>query len=118
MIAFALWEKGGMTMSIQVNQFVWKPGKNDAEYIRLLKKANDEAHSIMLRATGKLARMAKTHAKVIHAVWVDTSPYWTECSECGVAVNRKAMHLCKASEDHHFNYCPHCGAKMDGDSDG
>lgn len=106
-------------MSIQVEQFVWKPGKNDAEYIRLLKRANDEAHSIMLRATSKLVKMSKTHVKVIHAYWANGENYaWCCCSNCGVAVNRKSMDRCKASEDKQFNYCPHCGAKMDGDGNG
>ena len=49
-------------MNIQVNEFMWKPGENDAEYIKLLKRSNEEAHSLMLKATGKLAKMAKTKA--------------------------------------------------------
>ena len=68
---------------------MWKPGENDAEYIRLLKMANDEAHNILLRATGKLAKMAKTHAKVVHGKWVKMTgimpPELTghyECSRC------------------------------------
>lgn len=47
-------------MSIQVKEFQWKPGKNDAEYIRLLKRANEEAHALMLKATGKLSKMARS----------------------------------------------------------
>ena len=47
-------------MSIQVNDFQWKPGENDAEYIRLLKRSNEEAHRLMMRATDKLVKMART----------------------------------------------------------
>ena len=49
-------------MNIQVNELMWKPGENDAEYIKLLKRSNEEAHSLMLKATGKLAKMAKSKA--------------------------------------------------------
>ena len=47
-------------MSIHVKEFKWEPGVNDAEYIRLLKQANEEAHRLMLKATGKLVKMAKS----------------------------------------------------------
>lgn len=112
-------------MSIQVNQFVWKPGENDAEYIRLLKRANDEAHSIMLRATGKLARMAKTHAKIVHGHWIDTEIPANTTGYGGVGQDKKKGILCsecRCAFDISLlwvnDYCPHCGAKMDGDSDG
>ena len=42
------------------------------------------------------------------------SGLWQECSVCGVAVEVDSMYMCKASEDMNFNYCPHCGAKMEG----
>ena len=38
---------------------------------------------------------------------------WQRCSVCGVPVQRTSVYYCKASEDSNFNYCPHCGAKMD-----
>jgi len=56
-------------------------------------------------------------APVRHGRWIirDTG-LWQWCSECGVAVERESMYMCKASEDSNFKFCPHCGAKMDGDA--
>ena len=52
---------------------------------------------------------------VVHGKWiVKDSGLWQECSVCGVAVEVDSMYMCKASEDMNFNYCPHCGAKMEG----
>ena len=44
--------------------------------------------------------------EVVHGRWI---PHWgnTECSVCGYIT-----YLCGA------NYCPNCGAKMDGDGNG
>ena len=38
---------------------------------------------------------------------------WQRCSVCAVPVYVPYIYNCKASEDSNFNYCPHCGAKMD-----
>ena len=52
---------------------------------------------------------------VVHGKWiVKDSGLWQDCSVCGVAVEVDSMYMCKASEDMNFNYCPHCGAKMEG----
>lgn len=37
-----------------------------------------------------------------HWVYTPTSPFGFMCSECGIEMCR-------------FNYCPNCGARMDGD---
>jgi len=45
----------------------------------------------------------------VHGEWVETEEDWRhqmawwECSECGFPVSRT------------YNYCPHCGAKMEGE---
>ena len=53
---------------------------------------------------------------VVHGKWImKDSGLWQDCSVCGVAVEVDSMYMCKASEDMNFNYCPHCGAKMEGD---
>lgn len=49
-------------------------------------------------------------APLVHGRWLDEKHgfmyYDAACSVCG------------ARNDRASNYCPHCGAKMDGDSDG
>ena len=52
---------------------------------------------------------------VVHGKWEKSDTgLWQHCSVCGVAVEVESMYMCKASEDENFNFCPHCGAKMDG----
>ncbi len=41
-------------MNIQVNDFHWEPGKNDAEYIKLLESSRDWWQKIAKRAIAKL----------------------------------------------------------------
>lgn len=43
-------------------------------------------------------------APVRHGRWMDMKGFWM-CSEC----HKDTLNL--------FNYCPYCGAKMDGDAD-
>ena len=54
-------------------------------------------------------------AEVIHGEWLPGTVWPADytCSLCGGLA-------CKDSEDHDFltDYCPHCGAKMDGDKNG
>lgn len=57
---------------------------------------------------------------VVHGRWkpiYGQYSKWQICSKCGVAVPESAVHWCKASEDKNLNYCPHCGARMDGGED-
>ena len=58
--------------------------------------------------------------EVVHGRWkrelvpianMDIVRYRDTCSICGA----KAEFLCR---DSHYNYCPNCGAKMDGDGNG
>ena len=52
---------------------------------------------------------------VIHAHWFES--YWsgtgTECSNCGGVVS--ACDMDYQDVIHDFEYCPYCGAKMDGE---
>ena len=48
-------------------------------------------------------------APVRHGRWVQTkAPFMNECEVCSVCGYRTVW-------GHRYNYCPHCGAKMDGD---
>lgn len=55
-------------------------------------------------------------APVVHGRWVEyPRPHYFKCSECKYTVPyRKAM-WCNGKRE--YNYCPNCGAKMDGGAD-
>ena len=44
-------------------------------------------------------------APVVHGRWTDKGSLSCRCSRCG----------CKSNAE--YNYCPHCGAQMEGDDD-
>ena len=46
-------------MSLQVNDFQWEQGKNDAEYIKLLESSRDEWKKIAQKAISKLKTLSK-----------------------------------------------------------
>ena len=47
-------------------------------------------------------------APVVHGTWVPTEfPFMNECEDCSVCGYRTVW-------GHRYNYCPNCGAKMDG----
>ena len=53
--------------------------------------------------------------EVVHGRWVRKTTdfvYFYACSECGEPVLRSQW-----GNDFFSNYCPNCGAKMDGDGD-
>ena len=51
-------------------------------------------------------------APVRHGRWVPTkAPFMNECEDCSVCGYRTVW-------GHRYNYCPNCGAKMDGVDDG
>ena len=66
-------------------------------------------------------------AEVKHGYWkvitygavsmYDSDYLSIECSECGTEYDREAVRNIQDSDDC-FEYCPHCGAKMDGNPDG
>lgn len=50
-------------------------------------------------------------APVVHGRWVPTkAPFMNECEDCSVCGYRTVW-------GHRSNYCPNCGAKMDGGAD-
>lgn len=55
---------------------------------------------------------------VVHAYWLES--YWggtgAECSNCNYLIH--ACDIDYQEVKHDFEYCPYCGAKMDGDVDG
>ena len=79
-------------MSIQVNDFRWEPGENDAEYIRLLESSRDEWQKIAQKAIAKLKALSKAQQPRLLTVddfknnsdvdicgylpcWVEPNPY-------------------------------------------
>lgn len=71
--------------------------------------------------TGRLTSCPNYQAEVVHGTWLDwhgnpVSPdafyRWWRCSEC-----KYQYVFDEAVKREHFpsNYCPNCGAKMDGD---
>ena len=58
--------------------------------------------------------------EVVHGRWIERPldnfrKYEVKCSECGfVGIGNYDQYL----EPYDFNYCPNCGAKMDGDGNG
>lgn len=58
--------------------------------------------------------------EVVHAEWVYKCGEWV-CSHCDGDIPQKA-NFCRGcymdTDDVFSNYCPNCGAKMDGDGNG
>ena len=58
--------------------------------------------------------------EVVHGRWEDReNPQWKaydirHCSVCGWSIPKTKLR----QKDSHWNYCPNCGAKMDGDGNG
>lgn len=50
--------------------------------------------------------------EVVHARWdEDEYPFCNVCMECGLVIDR----TCIKHNSGKLNFCPHCGAKMDGE---
>lgn len=54
---------------------------------------------------------ARTIEPVRHGRWIEDNPH---CN--GLAPNWNCS-MCGGDGDNDYNYCPNCGAKMDGDAD-
>ena len=85
-----------------------------AEYIEreaAIRVVNGQSSLTMTRSSlidsiGKLP--AADVAPVVHGRWVPTkAPFMNECKDCSVCGYRTVW-------GHRYNYCPNCGAKMDG----
>ena len=50
---------------IRVKEFYWKPGQNDAEYIRLLRRNLDEQHKLTGQAINKIREMTERYVPVV-----------------------------------------------------
>lgn len=47
-----------------------------------------------------------------HGKWEDKGDFWVNCSVCGEPVLKNEHDILLRSTEL-YNYCPHCGAKMD-----
>lgn len=81
----------------------------------------DEKAAVTIAVVKKLIRHAVNNtpaadvAPVVHGRWDDSGRYTfpngaiaVRCTECGCALTESEYHL------QNWNYCPVCGAKMDG----
>lgn len=94
-----------------------------AEYIEREALKNEIATSTEPFNTGSVFRAinrqaAADVAPVVHGRWDDSGRYTfpgggtaVRCTECGCALTVSEYHL------NNWNYCPVCGAKMDGGAD-
>lgn len=53
---------------------------------------------------------------VKHGRWISKG-FWIECSNCKKTLIRDNIEITAVFENGLPTYCPHCGAKMDGDAD-
>ena len=81
-----------------------------AEYIKreaaLMKLMQDGCSAKNLQSISDMP--AVDVAPVVHAQWIEDHDY-LKCPECGVMVKRDFTFF----DIGDWNYCPHCGAKMD-----
>lgn len=81
------------------------------------------AHGCYIVLEDMLVRVFTTHTadvvEVRHGTWEDRpNPQWKaydirHCSKCGWNIPKNNLR----KKDLNWNYCPHCGARMDGDDD-
>ena len=84
-------EEDEVGVNIQVNDFHWEPGKNDAEYIKLLESSRDEWKKLTQKAIAKLKALSKALEPMVltldevrnncpDCVYVETKTGWLECA--------------------------------------
>lgn len=73
---------------------------------RIARKRVEEAAEAIVRLP------AADVAPVVHGRWIEDHDY-LKCPECGVMVKRDFTFF----DIGNWNYCPNCGAQMDGDKD-
>lgn len=88
----------GRDAAIEAAKHAWAKGLEPSQYIEILPAADV--------------------AQVVHGRWDDSGRYTfpgggtaVRCTECGCALTESEYHL------NNWNYCPVCGAKMDGGAD-
>ena len=82
--------------AIEAVKHAWAKGLEPSQYIEILP--------------------ASDVAPVVHEKWLlDRWPSWPhrECSRCKIMIPRT-----KEVPDQYWQYCPNCGAKMDGGNEG
>ena len=92
-------------MSIRVNDFQWEPGKNDAEYIKLLESLRDDWQKIAQKAIAKLKALSKaqeplTDVSISSAIECLLHPQDADDSDMVKAIDTavRAMRLLKEQE--------------------
>lgn len=50
---------------VRAKEFRWKPGENDAQYIRLLKRHLEEQHKLTGKAIARIKEMTDSYAPVV-----------------------------------------------------
>ena len=88
----------GRDAAIEAAKHAWAKGLEPSQYIEILPAADV--------------------APVVHGRWDDSGRYTfpgggtaVRCTNCGCALTESEYHL------NDWNYCPVCGAKMDGGAD-
>lgn len=88
----------GRDAAIEAAKHAWAKGLEPSQYIEILPAADV--------------------APVVHGRWDDSGRYTfpsgdtaVRCTNCGCTLTESEYHL------NNWNYCPVCGAKMDGDAD-
>ena len=80
-------------------------------YINHTPKSSGEHYAYSVVFKEVLNRPAADVAPVVHGRWEPTeAPFMSECEDCSACGYRTVW-------GHRFNYCPNCGAKMDGGAD-
>ena len=91
-------------MSIQVKEFIYVPGENDAEYIRLLNKQIERQKELLNKAMAKIRETEPREGE-----WIQNDNGTYSCSVC---------HSWIPEEQHHYaRFCLYCGADMRGDTE-
>ena len=76
-----------------------------------MKDAEDMAKKLIVKDYKQENYITEDVQIVRHGHWTlreGDLAFWDRCSECG----KDVLH-----QYPHFNYCPHCGARMDGKQD-
>lgn len=105
----ALYEKIAQREELARNRYLDTP-TNSPCYSRYMAQLNERTALKHLIANFPAAEVAP----VVHGRWVEyPRAYYFKCSNCKYTVPHRKAKLFNGKRD--YNYCPHCGAKMDGE---